>query len=127
MEKKPHKPAPAPMPKPIPKPPMRPCHPVQPMPPMHPHPVPYIPCDEHFIEQLYHHLKMCHKHEMEMLNMMKRYCSKRKRKTCKPPKDHWDSSRDCWDSPRYFESPCRRKNPYHYESSRHPYESSSFR
>lgn len=121
MEKKPHKPAPIPIPKPIPKPPMKPCHPAHPMPPMHP--VPCIPCDEKLIEQLYKHLKMCHKHEMEIIHMIRRYCKKRPRKHPESPK-HW------WDSPYCYESPHRRHNPHHpYESSyhRHPYESSSFR
>lgn len=118
MEKKPHKPTPIPMPKPMPKPPMKPCHPV---PPMLPHPC--IPCDEKLIDQLYKHLKMCHRHEMEIIKMIKRYCMKN-------PRKHYDSPRDRWDSPCYFDSPYRPRNPHRpYESSsrHHPYESSSFR
>lgn len=113
---------PAPIPKPMPKPPMRPSYPMHPM-----QPYPCIPCDEKLIQRLYKHMKMCHRHEMEIIKMMKRYCMKKSRRGCE------SSSRYRWDSSPYSESPWRRRNPSRpYESPEsprynNPYESSSFR
>ena len=99
MEKKPQKPMPMPpVPKPMPKYPMTPGYPTAPH--------PYVPCDKKMLRHLYHHLKMCHRHEIEMLKMMMRYCRHRKR-------------RSCHESPRYYESP----SPYRKHNPCNPYES----
>ena len=69
------------------------------MPPMH-----EIPCDPRWLRHMYHHLKICHKYELEMLKWYMRYC---------------ESKHDCRHPHRHHPH-CRR--PYHchpHESPRH--------
>lgn len=128
-KKKPCQPKPVPMPKPMPKPPCHPGYP--PRPPHHHHH--WIPCDKKMLHRLYKYLKMCHRHELNMLKMMMKYCNMHHRMGgCRESSSRkWESSNRRWESPHCDHPRKKPHRPCHpYESSSHhnPYhESSSYR
>lgn len=117
------RPMPTPVPMPMPPKKMMPA-PMPPTynPPSYHHGVPCIPCDWNMLNQMYHHMKRCHRYEEEMMKKLMRMCKKHKhRRDCDPCESSYGRDRYCESSYRhgYRESRHHRWGGWESSSSRH--------
>ncbi len=104
-------PAPMPQPPEMPQPPMMPEMPQMPeqmMPCMPCMPMHELPCDPRMLRHMYHHLKICHKYELEMLKWYMRYCSSQDG-DCRRPYRNPNNPRRYRDYESPYQSPWRRR------------------